>query len=166
MYRSVNDFLQDWQYESEATLKMLGELSNKSLQQKVNKEGRSLGRLAWHLALSLPEMLNRTGLSVEGPAEDAPIPRTAREIAEAYRKSARTVSQQVKKHWKDSAMLDEINMYGENWKKGKVLLSLILHQTHHRAQMTVLMRQAGLEVPGVYGPSREEWKKMNMPPME
>jgi len=39
-----------------------------------------------------------------------------------------------------------------------------LHQTHHRAQMTVLMRQAGLKVPGVYGPSREEWSQMGMPP--
>jgi uncharacterized damage-inducible protein DinB len=166
MYRSVNDFMQDWQYESEATLKMLNKLSSKSLQQKVTAEGRSLGRLAWHLVLSLPEMLNRTGLSVKGPAEDAPVPKTAQEIIEAYRKAAREVSQQVKKHWQDADLLREIEMYGENWQKGKVLWSLILHQTHHRAQMTVLMRQAGLKVPGVYGPSREEWKKMNMPPME
>jgi uncharacterized damage-inducible protein DinB len=32
--------------------------------------------------------------------------------------------------------------------------------------MTVLMRQAGLVVPGVYGPAREEWAAMNMPPAE
>jgi len=29
--------------------------------------------------------------------------------------------------------------------------------------MTVLMRQAGLVVPGVYGPAREEWGQYNMP---
>jgi uncharacterized damage-inducible protein DinB len=28
--------------------------------------------------------------------------------------------------------------------------------------MTVLMRQAGLKVPGIYGPSREEWVKIGM----
>jgi hypothetical protein len=28
--------------------------------------------------------------------------------------------------------------------------------------MTVLMRQAGLKVPGVYGPAREEWAGMGM----
>jgi len=33
---------------------------------------------------------------------------------------------------------------------------LIAHQGHHRAQMTVLMRQAGLKVPGVYGPSEAD----------
>jgi len=45
-----------------------------------------------------------------------------------------------------------------------VLVSLITHQAHHRGQMTVLMRQAGLKVPGVYGPAREEWAAMGMPP--
>ena len=34
---------------------------------------------------------------------------------------------------------------------------LIGHQTHHRSQMTVLMRQAGLVVPEVYGPAKEGW---------
>jgi uncharacterized damage-inducible protein DinB len=28
--------------------------------------------------------------------------------------------------------------------------------------MTVLMRQAGLAVPGVYGPAREEWAAYGM----
>jgi uncharacterized damage-inducible protein DinB len=40
---------------------------------------------------------------------------------------------------------------------------LIQHEVHHRGQMTVLMRQAGLEVPGVYGPAREEWAACGMP---
>jgi hypothetical protein len=32
--------------------------------------------------------------------------------------------------------------------------------------MTVLMRQAGLVVPGVYGPAREEWAVYGMPTQE
>jgi uncharacterized damage-inducible protein DinB len=28
--------------------------------------------------------------------------------------------------------------------------------------MTVLMRQAGLAVPGMYGPAREDWAKYGM----
>ena len=54
-------------------------------------------------------------------------------------------------------------MFRSVWKKGQVLTVLIRHQIHHRAQMTVLIRQAGLKVPGVYGPSREEWELMKMP---
>jgi uncharacterized damage-inducible protein DinB len=44
--------------------------------------------------------------------------------------------------------------------------ALVGHQTHHRGQMTVLMRQAGLVVPGIFGPAREEWAKMGMPAPE
>jgi uncharacterized damage-inducible protein DinB len=29
--------------------------------------------------------------------------------------------------------------------------------------MTVLMRQAGIKVPGVYGPAKEEWAAYGMP---
>lgn len=43
-------------------------------------------------------------------------------------------------------------MYGEIWARGLTLFYLITHQAHHRGQMTVLMRQAGLPVPGIYGP--------------
>jgi uncharacterized damage-inducible protein DinB len=55
-------------------------------------------------------------------------------------------------------------MYGEKWTRGFTLTSLILHQVHHRGQMTVLMRQAGLEIPGLYGPARQEWAAFGMKP--
>ncbi|MBK7956896.1 MAG: hypothetical protein IPK03_01545 [Bacteroidetes bacterium] len=29
-----------------------------------------------------------------------------------------------------------------------------------------MMRQAGLKVPGMYGPSKEEWEKMGMEPLK
>jgi uncharacterized damage-inducible protein DinB len=54
-------------------------------------------------------------------------------------------------------------MYGDEWPRGQALSALVLHQAHHRGQMTVLMRQAGLPVVGVYGPAREEWAAMGMP---
>ena len=60
---------------------------------------------------------------------------------------------------------DELEMYGSRWTRAGVLQSLVRHQIHHRGQATVLMRQAGLAVPGVYGPAREEWAKMGMPAM-
>ena len=40
------------------------------------------------------------------------------------------------------------------------------HQIDHRGQMTVLMRQAGLNVPGVYGPSLEGWTSVGTNPPE
>ncbi|WP_258881781.1 DinB family protein [Paenibacillus sp. sptzw28] len=34
------------------------------------------------------------------------------------------------------------------------------HQIHHRGQMTILIRQAGLTAPGIYGPNEEETAAM------
>jgi uncharacterized damage-inducible protein DinB len=162
MFRRIEDFEQAWKQESESTLKILRALTDASLAQAVGPGGRTLGRLAWHIVLTLPEMMKHAGLAVTGPAEDAPQPRLA-EMIRTYESCARAVAQEVKRSWTD-AMLDEsIPMYGEPWKRGFVLSALIGHQTHHRAQMTVLMRQAGLRVPGIYGPAREEWAAMNVP---
>ena len=48
-------------------------------------------------------------------------------------------------------------MYGEKWQRGLTLHILLQHEVHHRGQMTVLMRQAGLKVPNIYGPAKEGW---------
>jgi uncharacterized damage-inducible protein DinB len=50
--------------------------------------------------------------------------------------------------------------FGRTLPVGTVVTSLIRHQIHHRGQMTTLMRMAGVVVPGVYGPSREETAAM------
>ncbi|MEK6755815.1 MAG: DinB family protein [Bacteroidota bacterium] len=166
MYRTIEDFVDDWKCESEATLKVLGAISDTSLGQKVTAEGRSLGFLAWHIVLTLGEMGGKSGLNLKAPAEDAPQPEKAAEIAATYEAAARSVIADVQLKWTDSSLRDEIDMYGEKWKRGHALVSLVKHQIHHRAQMTVLMRQAGLRVPGVYGPSREEWSQFGMPPQK
>jgi uncharacterized damage-inducible protein DinB len=163
MYRTIADFVTDWKYENEATLKVLSTLTDGSLGQKVSSEGRTLGFLAWHIVLSMSEMGSKMGLQVTAPPEDSEQPERASEIAKTYDISARSVLELVRRTWNDAALLEEVEMYGEKWKRGYALASLIRHEIHHRAQMTVLMRQAGLKVPGIYGPSREEWSQFGMP---
>jgi uncharacterized damage-inducible protein DinB len=70
--------------------------------------------------------------------------------------------EQVTTPWKDETLQVVDDLYGQKWKRGATLLSLIKHEVHHRGQMTVLMRQAGLKVPGIYGPSKEEWPQYGM----
>ncbi|MDZ7290774.1 MAG: DinB family protein [candidate division KSB1 bacterium] len=166
MYRKIEDFKKDWADESEATLKVLKSLTDASLSQRVTPDGRSLGFLAWHIVTSQGEMLGQTGLATQAPEENAKEPSTAAEIVTAYERSSRSVADLVLKNWTDASLLEEVEMYGQKWTRGYVLASLIRHETHHRAQMTVLMRQAGLKVPGVYGPSREEWAQFGMPPQK
>jgi uncharacterized damage-inducible protein DinB len=166
MIRTIEDFKNEWSYEIEATAKVLNNLNDLSLTQKVNAEGRELGRLAWHITTSIGEMLGRVGLQADAPEETVEPPASAKEISDAYERTARSAMDLVTQNWKDETLFLEDNMYGEMWKRGFTLSVLIHHQIHHRGQMTVLMRQAGLKVPGVYGPAREEWAAMGMPPMK
>ena len=163
MFRRVADFQKAWEKERASTLKVLGALTDASLEQAVTKDDRTLGRLAWHLATTPNEMMERTGLAVGGPAHDAPPPLTAAAIASAYESAAKAVASGVAT-WTDAMLEVEDEMYGEKWPRGLTLQALVVHQAHHRGQMTVLMRQAGLAVPGVYGPARDEWASMGMEP--
>lgn len=163
LIRTITDFENWWNNESNATRKILGALTDASLKQAVAKDHRTIGRIAWHIIQSMGEMSGRVGLKVDAPAENVPVPDTAKAIQDAYDKAASTLLQQIKKNWKDETLLQEDDMYGSMWTRSFTLFVLIGHEIHHRAQMTVLMRQAGLKVPGIFGPSLEEWAGYGMP---
>lgn len=166
MYTDTKTFISDWKYESDSTLKLLDLLTDESLKQKVWSEGRTLGFLAWHITLSIGEMMTKIGLSPECPSEDTKMPEKAIEIKNAYEKASSSLISEIETKLNDNMLNDEISAYGMSFKKNDMLKMLISHQIHHRGQMTVLMRQAGLKVPGVYGPAKEEWSVFGMPPQE
>ena len=163
MFRRVADFQKAWEQERASTLKVLGALTDASLGQAVTKDDRTLGRLAWHVATTPVEMMERTGLAVAGPAHDSPPPASAGAIVAAYDSVSKAVADGVAA-WTDATLEVEDDMYDEKWPRGLSLQVLVVHQAHHRGQMTVLMRQAGLRVPGVCGPAREEWAAYGMEP--
>lgn len=165
MLRTIEDFQTAWTYESEMTGKVLAALTDESLGQKVNADGRGLGFLGWHVTQTLGEMLGLVGLKVDAPEQSADCPATAADIASAYANAAKSVADEIAANWNDETLLQTDEMYGETWSRGLTLFYLIAHQAHHRGQMTVLMRQAELPVPGVYGPSKEEWAAIGAPAM-
>ncbi len=165
MFRKIEDFQKAWAYETEMTGKALLNLTDESLSQKVTEDGRTLGFLGWHLTVTLGEMLGLVGLSIDAPAVDSECPSSASEIAAVYDRGGKSVSDEIGKNWTDETLLKEDEMYGETWSRGLTLLYLIAHQAHHRGQMTVLMRQAAITVPGIYGPAKEEWAAFGAPAM-
>jgi uncharacterized damage-inducible protein DinB len=163
MYRRIEDFLRNWEYEAASTSKVIGELTEAARGQAVAPGHRTLDRLAWHLTQSIPEMMNQTGLSVTGVDPHAPVPKSLAEIKKAYDDASASLTEAVKTEWNDATLEIEDKMYGDSWKRGVTLNALLMHQAHHRGQMTVLMRQAGLKVPGVYGPAMEDWAAFGQP---
>jgi uncharacterized damage-inducible protein DinB len=162
MYHSIYEFIEEWHQEAESTQKILDALTDESLNQQVNADNRTLGRMAWHVVTSLDEMISRTGLMFEGAKHDSPVPVVAKEIADHYRTSSQNMLNAIREKWTVESLKEVDDMYGEKWPRGLTLAILNKHQIHHRGQMTVLMRFAGLQVPGVYGPSRDEWVQMGM----
>lgn len=163
MYKHIEDFVAAWQHETASTLRTLEMLTDASLGQQVTNDHRTLGRLAWHLVQTLHEMPSLTGLSFEGPGEDVPVPASAADIAAAYKRTSQALLHAVQTSWKDENLLVMSDMYGNQWPNGLTLDILIKHEIHHRGQMTVLMRQADLRVPDLYGPTKEQWAEHQVP---
>jgi uncharacterized damage-inducible protein DinB len=164
MFLTIKQFTDAWQQESGNTRKILSALTDDSLDIKVADQYRSIGRMAWHIVLTLGDMGEGVGLKVDAPAKDAPVPPSAREIQDAYNKAAKTLSDSVISDWTDHTLGTEVEMFGQKFTNGFGLWMTLVHEIHHRAQMTVLMRQAGLKVPGIYGPSYEEWAAFGAEP--
>jgi uncharacterized damage-inducible protein DinB len=163
MFRTIEDFVQDWTFESQCTQRQMDQLTDQALGQAVSDGHRTLGRLAWHITTAMPWMMQRTGLSVDAVSPSAPVPKTAAEIGKAYAAVSKQVLDQLTANWNDGALQVEDQFPGMTWKRGVTLFFMVKHEVHHRGQMTVLMRQAGLKVPGVYGPSKEDWADRGAP---
>ncbi|UKS25545.1 DinB family protein [Paenibacillus sp. HWE-109] len=166
MYKHIKDFAATWQNETEATMRTLEMLTDESLGQQITSDHRTLGRVAWHLVQMLHEMPSLTGLSFEGPGEDMPVPASAADIASVYKRTSQALLDAIQSSWKDENLLIMSDMYGDQWPNGLMLDILVKHEIHHRGQMTVLMRQAGLCVPDLYGPTKEQWAEYGaLPPV-
>jgi len=154
MYRTVEDFLVDWKNSSAGTLAVFKALTDEKLKVAIVEDHNSLGWLAWHLT-NTPVGLGRLfGLNVSPVGDHTQVPTEAAVIVEAYQKVMTEVTEQVSK-WSDEDLLTSVDAFKGPMTKGAFLRMLIDHQTHHRGQMTVLLRQAGLAVPPVMGPTKE-----------
>ncbi|MFP7200350.1 DinB family protein [Lysinibacillus halotolerans] len=167
MFQTLEHFLRSWEFEADATQRILNHLTDESLKQEITSQNWTLGRIAWHTVTAIRIINSNTNLTFEAPNNDYPVPISAKFIADSYKQANSAFLQALKSHWTDHTINEVINFLGQQIPIGSLLMFLIQHQSHHRGQMTVLMRQAGLVVPGIYGPSKEEWTKYGMeaPPM-
>lgn len=162
MFRKVDDIRAAYTDEMQGTQKLLDALTDKSLSQSVGDGLRTAGRMAWHIVQTLPDMANMAGIGMKDEVAGKPVPGSAKAIADAYRKNSELFLDALKKV-KDSDLEIEHDAYGMTWKRGFTYFVILMHEAHHRGQLIVLMRQAGLKVPGIYGPSREEWTQHGAP---
>lgn len=160
MYKTINEFIGEWENEGSSTQMLLDALTDSSLQQQVSTENRTLGRIAWHVVTSIP--VSVFGIKHEMVQDSITVPNSAKEIAESFRQISAAITDTVGTQWTDASLKEVHNVFGMDLPLEVSLPLIIKHMIHHRGQMTVLMRQAGLKVPGVYGPAREEWAAIGL----
>jgi len=163
MYCSVSDFIAEWKNEAVLTQKVLDGLTDEALSQQVYSEGRTLGTIAWHFVTNIPDYLSEFGVSVAATQNPSEVP-SAKEIAETFKAVSSHVVSALQEQWTDDTLKQIQNAFGRMESNATIFMGLIKHIVHHRGQVTVLMRQAGLPIPAVYGPSKEGWVQMGMTP--
>ncbi|MFC4600883.1 DinB family protein [Cohnella hongkongensis] len=164
MFTTIEAFVAEWESEARLTERVLNVLTDESLRQEISPGRRTLGGLAWHLVGSLRFMAS-LGLPIEGADDDREAPTRASGIAEAYRSMSAAVLRAVRSEWNDGRLSEKQTVMGAEWRNGDSLRFCLMHQAHHRGQMTVLMRQAGLRPPEIYGPTYEAWIDRGMAPL-
>ncbi|MGA9290055.1 MAG: DinB family protein [Anaerobacillus sp.] len=158
MFRSLDDFVKTWQQETAQTGRLLDQLTDDALSQQVVPEHFTLGKLGIHISQAITFMMSNAALDLGSFPEKESY--NAAEIAALYKQTAEDFVSNLQKQWNDEKLSETTTFFGRESTYGSILFLLLQHQTHHRGQMTVLMRQAGLTVPGMVGPSREEWEAM------
>jgi len=155
MYRKIEDFKQDWAHASNGTKMVLDALTDGTLNQTIVEGHSTLGWLGWHLANAPMFFIgNVVGLELTPVGNPSEVPTEAAAIATAYAQIADEIAQKVDT-LSDEDLLTLVPFIQGDAPRGAVLRMFIDHQTHHRGQMTVLLRQAGLPVPPVMGPTQE-----------
>jgi uncharacterized damage-inducible protein DinB len=104
MYHTINEFLQDWKFEAEATLKVFNNLTNEALDSRVSPISRTIGRLAWHIIAIVSEAVVRAGIKLETISDDNDYPRAVNEISEKYKQVSNVLIEELPKIWNEDSL--------------------------------------------------------------
>jgi uncharacterized damage-inducible protein DinB len=152
-----------WEMENDWTTKLLEAIPADRYDFRPDPEGRSLGELAWHLA----EVEGHTSLGVSKGAvtfQDMPPnmkrPGEVKQLAPGFRQVHQDAVSRLA-NLKEADLDREIPFADRRFTIRDILWGAMLaHLTHHRGQLSLMVRLAGGTPPPIYGPNREEMAKM------
>jgi uncharacterized damage-inducible protein DinB len=157
-----DSFIQELEQEAKTTRRVLERVPESHLGWKPHPTSMSMGQLAMHVAMVPGAVAQLSVPSTCGvPTFTQPVPASASELLPAFEQSIAT-ARSVLANFDDAAL-------GETWRmmngeqqvmampRAALLRSVMLnHWYHHRGQLAVYLRQCGVPVPSIYGPSGDE----------
>jgi uncharacterized damage-inducible protein DinB len=158
----IDAMLQELEQEAETTRRVLERVPDDRLTWRPHDKARTLGQLALHVAI-VPGGVAEIALqsSAQAPNFTDPSPNSASELVPALNES-------IAKARKLLGGMDDATLVA-TWRlmrgdrelfaipRVAFLRSIMLnHWYHHRGQLSVYLRQLGVAIPSIYGPSADE----------
>jgi uncharacterized damage-inducible protein DinB len=158
----IDSFLQELEHEAKTTRRVLERVPGNQLAWRPHPKARSLGELALHVAATPGAVARLAGQSeIQPPDFKDAVPGSASELIPALEESVATAKQLLGKM--DDAALNGTWRVKQNGReilampRSALLRSIMLnHWYHHRGQLSVYLRELGVAVPSIYGPSADE----------
>ena len=159
----IDGLLQELEQETQTTRRVLERVPADQLAWRPHEKARTLGELALHVA-TVPGAVAQL-VAAPSPAQmprfTDPTPQSASELIPALDRSIANAKQvlgamddaTILSTWR--LMRDERELFAAP--RVAVLRSIMLnHWYHHRGQLTVYLRELGVPIPSIYGPSADE----------
>lgn len=162
--RELETFLATWSREAQGTIKLLRALPPGQYDFRPEKDWRSIGELAWHLAEGdgfMVDAVMKGGFDFDTKPAGLERPKTIEELAPGYERVHKDAFAKVKSLKPEDLDRTIPGFDGQPVRIGDVLWGYVLHHgIHHRGELVLMCRMAGGVPPGLYGPNREEMQAM------
>jgi len=159
----IDGMLQELEQEAQTTRRVLERVPGDRLGWKPHARARTLGQLALHVAMvpgAVAELGSRSPAQAPSFADEPSpasvaelVPALDRSIADARRILGGMDDATVTATWR--LMSGDRELFAIP--RVAFLRSIMLnHWYHHRGQLSVYLRELGVRVPSIYGPSADE----------
>ncbi len=159
----IDGMLRELEQEAQTTRRVLERVPDNQLAWRPHEKARTLGELALHVAMvpgGVAELVASPSPAQAPPFTD-PIPTSASELIPALDRSI-AKAKAVLGAMDDAALMATWRlMQGDRElfavPRVAILRSVMFnHWYHHRGQLTVYLRELGVPIPSIYGPSADE----------
>jgi uncharacterized damage-inducible protein DinB len=158
----IDGMLMELEQEAKTTRRVLERVPGNQLGWKPHKKARTLGELALHVASTPGAVATLASQSeIQAPDFRDQVPTSAAELIPALDESVATAKRLL--GGMDDAMLNGTWRMKRNGQdvmaipRVALLRSIMLnHWYHHRGQLSVYLRELGVPIPSIYGPSADE----------
>ena len=159
----IDGMLQEFEQETQTTRRVLERVPDNQLAWRPHEKARTLGELALHVAMvpgGVAELVASPS-PAQAPQFTDPSPKNASELIPALDQSI-AKAKQVLGGMDDATLTATWRlMQGDREllavPRVAMLRSVMLnHWYHHRGQLTVYLRELGVPIPSIYGPSADE----------